>query len=224
MLFLAAASIAVISTGIISVTSVFLCRRPPGKLNLPEPPLIFTLTGGVKDQPFKILNSRNKEIICEFHRSSSFRVVNNLYRLFGSVSIANSEKEVALLYRNTVGNGGYIEFWSHNTQLLSILYSFLSRFHGKDTEETDPVPLRIYISSKLTHGTYELVLDDSAAKYLWSADDRELYNVIGNRKKLAAKVRDKADGTQQLLVHRDVINPYLAVCTVLFFTHQAKHR
>lgn len=223
MIILAIASVAIVSTGAISATSVFLCRRPVAKPAEPAPPVVFTLTGGSNGQPVEVVTKLNRTV-CEFHRSSSYRIVNNLYRLFGSVAIADSEKEVALLYRNTVGNGGYIDFWSHDLQHLSLFRSILWKLQGKDTPDSDSAPLRIYISSKLIAGTYELALDESSTRYLWTAETLELHKVSGSKKQLAARMEKSINGTSTLTIHREVINPYLAVCTCLFFSLEAKDR
>lgn len=217
MIILTLASVAIVTTGVVSGTSVWACRRHPLPQKKQEPPLIFELAGATKDHPLQIV--RNHKKICELRRSSTSRIVHNLYRQFGRVTLSHSDKEVALLYRNTVGNGGYIEFWSHDTLLPSVLYNLFSRWQSKITDTREVAPIRIYISSKLVHGTYELVLDDSTTKYLWSAESKELHKVVGTIKTLAAKVEDTGHG-EVLLVYRDVINLYLAVCTVMFFTHR----
>lgn len=212
MLITAVATAAIFTTGAVSASSILLCRRltPPKE---PVPPVVFSL--GHKQNSVEVTTKLGKKI-CEFHKSTSYRIVNNLYRLFGSVAISNSEKEVALLYRNTVGNGGYIDFWSQNFSQQLIFQNILWKLQGKENSDLEQAPLRIYILLKLAAGTYELVLDDASTRYLWTKETRELHKVTGSEKVLAAKL-EKLGSETTLTIHRDVINPYLAVCTCLFF-------
>lgn len=228
MLVLTIVSIAIVSTGVISGSSVLLCRSRAEKEAPLLPPLRFTVIRPSSGQKVTVLAAFNNKTVCEFQHSTSHRIVNNLYRVFGSVALARSEKEVAILYRNTVGNGGYIEFWSHDFQKQSVLQSLLSRWQRRGDEQDDRPPLRIYISSKLVAGTCELEVHNSSTRYIWS--DGMLYKVDGSSKRLAAKIEEpdsrttlKYD-TSHLLVYQEVINPYLAVCTMLFFMLQPKHR
>lgn len=214
MLSVVLASLAVGATAAASGTTV-LCRRHPH----PEapPPVVYSLvrTGNT----ITVLNHNTK--ICEFSRSSASRIVSNLYRLFGTVAMANSSREVALFYRNSVGNGGYIEFFSQEDhEHSSILLGFLARFQPKK-DEAAVAPLRIYVSSKLTGGKYELVLDDSPVRYIWDPTSGELWRVVGTTRKFAARLVSDAAGASRLFVHRDIINPYLAICNCLFFALQA---
>lgn len=212
MLITAVATAAIFTTGAVSASSVLLCRRlaPPKE---PVPPVVFSLA--YKQNCVEVTTKLGKKI-CEFHKSTSYRIVNNLYRLFGSVAITNSEKEVALLYRNTVGNGGYIDFWSQNFSHQLLFQNILWKLQGRENLDLELAPLRIYILLKLVAGTYELVLDDASTRYSWTKEASELHKVTGTEKVLAARL-EKLGSETTLTIHRDVINPYLAVCTCLFF-------
>lgn len=247
MLLLTVVSIALVSTGVISGSSL-LFYRPRAVKGAPRSPPLRFVVQGLLGQTVTVSAAFTNKTVCEFQRSNSHRIVNNLYRAFGSVALATSDKEVAILYSNTVGNGGYIEFWSHDFQHKSILESFLSRWQRRGNEQGDH--LRIYISSKLVAGTCELDVHESSKKYLWYAQHGTLYKVEGTSKRLAARIEQlnsrktppqtptlsqppeetqsqsslAKHRTPNLLVYEEVINPYLAVCTMLFFMLQPRHR
>lgn len=195
-----------VAAAAISGSSVFMCRRPPKE---PPKPSVYIFAG---TSLLRVISATTNSTVCEFHHVSSRRIVANLYRMFGSVAVAGSDKEVANFYRNTVGNGGYIEFWTHEP--VSALQNLFSRFQ-RATESEEAPAVRIHVSSKLS-GMYELVLGDSTTKFLWNATNRELHKVVGTHVQLAAVLERRGD-LDCLVVHRDVVNAYLAICTVVFF-------
>lgn len=238
-MLLTAVTIGLVTTGVVSGTSILLCRSQYVKRPLPAqltPPLRFTVAHRPVSQSITVLDASTDHIVCEFQHSSSSKIVNNLYQVFGSVAIAHSDKEVAVLHRNTVGNGGYIEFWSHDFRQKSMLQSLFSRWQGvPNDQDRENSPLRIYISSKLVAGVCELEVHNSSTKYLWSAEDLVLYKVDGSTQRLAAKIDESStrrgrqmktilDDSPNLIVYNDIINPYLAVCTMLFFMLQTKRK
>lgn len=218
MLSLLVASLAVGATALVSGSTV-LCRRSEHVAPAQALPLVYTLKREGSSSTVTVSSVNNKHV-CEFRKTGTARMVHNLYRLYGVVDVAHSTREVALFYRNTVGNGGYIEFFSQPEEQNSILLSFLSRFQSAKQPEESAAPLRIYVSSKLTGDKYELVLDDSPVKYIWDAKKGELSRIVGTTNRFAAKLVTSDDGESHLYVHRDVINPYLAICNCLFFALQ----
>lgn len=183
--------------------TIYGCREPlsPQHLvyNLQTSGTIVSVNSAVTNRP-----------VCTFERISSSGIVNNLYRLHGRVRLANS-KSLANLYRNTVGNGGYIEVWPE-TPTPSVLLNFLARFQPNKVEE---MPSRIHVSSKLVGGIYELEITESSVKYLWSVEGAKLVRVDGYDVADAAKIVSIGPNRHLLHVHEEVIGPFVAMCTCL---------
>lgn len=181
--------------------------------------------------------------VCRFSSVVSHAVVNNIYKVFGRLAVAGSAAEAALFYRNTVGKGGYIEFFSDEFPAeLSMLPSFLARFLS--LRDLDEPPTKVHILAKLTGCTCEIYFEEDHTKLLWSADDRILYKIEGLLKQEAARISlaytdlDHNHGCEQkraprttttnindlfnspkysVTVQTGLINPYLAVCVCLYF-------
>lgn len=210
-MLLVATATAIAVAGAAAVTLPSWClSQPHTPRSDPEPKLHYVLrpTQGDVD----ILDSHGRAV-CKFLRASLGVVAHNLYRLYARLEFGSRGQQMALFYRNTVGNGGFIEFWNLKpVQNSLILRGILTRFQP---QKDDPVPpLRIYVSSKIKDGARELVLDDSLVRYSWTGG--HIYRVDGESRVLAAKLQRNDSGESALYIHRDRINPYLAVCAYLF--------
>lgn len=204
------AAIAGIATVVTISGSSLFCA--PVEVAKPE---VFTLdaTGGT------ITISQGSHAICIFEQRPSLPVVSNLYRSYGSVRRAGTSKAVAQLFRNTVGNGGYIEV--EETPSPSMLLNLLARFQPNKEELP---PIRIYVSSKLVGGIYELKITGQSAKYLWSVDEGQLVQVDGTNSVVAAKLVAGSSSKHELYVHTEVINRSLAICACIFCFLQSTRR
>lgn len=189
-----------------------------------------------------VLDSSGRQM-CRFNLASSLKIFNNIYRLFGRLSVSQSTAEVAHFYRNMVGKGGYIEFFQEETpEEQSILPGFLSRFQPKK-EELPPV--RIHILAKLSGCNCEINFEQDHSKLLWCASERKLYKIEGSLKSEAAIIsavytdqeetqrgaereteadtikkssfKTASHSSHSVAVNPKHINPYLAVCVLLYF-------
>lgn len=169
--------------------------------------------------------------MCRFNFASSPKVFNNIYRSFGRLKVVHSTAEVAHFYRNTVGKGGFIEFFQEETpEELSLLPSFLTRYKPK---REDLPPVRIHILAKLSGCNCEINFEQDQSKLLWCGSERKLYKIEGSQKREAAiisavytdeedseeaSIKPRSGPTSHLVaVNPANINPYLAVCVLLYF-------
>lgn len=234
MLSLAVGTVVVLGA-VVSGTS-WICLRPSTKDSVDPPMSRYTITTDAESTTTAAVQNEIGQIMCQFNLVSNSNVVHNIYRLFGRLAIVNSSAEVALFYRNTVGKGGYIEFFpgkfSEESKFEnSLLSSFLSRFQ---TKMDNPPSARVYILAKLNSPHSEISFEDDTQKLLWCADELKLYAVNGLTRHEAALVTpaysDKNDviipGSELrsnnssrhfVTVYRTQINPYLAVCVCLYF-------
>lgn len=218
-----------------------MCLRLRSPQRNPPPITQYTITTNGKLEPEIVRDSHGRQL-CRFSRILSHEVVNNIYRVFGRLAVASSAAEVALFYRNTVGKGGYIEFFSDESpEAYSLLPSFLSRF--QPARELDEPPTRVHILAKLSGCTCEIYFELDHTKLLWSADDRKLYKIEGLFKQEAASISlaycdqnesihdPSSHGSDHksttilhstsprysVMVQTGLLNPYLAVCVCLYF-------
>lgn len=177
-----------VTVGLVVSGTSLMCLWPGHKVR--KPPYTVTrymvktdLTGPAKAA---ILDSYGKTI-ANFSSESGLKIINNIYRLFGRFAVCCSEAEVALFYRNTVGKGGFIEFFSQELRAgFSLLPGFLTRLRPK---RDDSEPLRIHILAKIRGHEREIHFEQEQTKLLWSSDERILYKVEGLLKQEAARVR-----------------------------------
>lgn len=216
--------------GAVVLGTSYMCCRHPAVDASPAPISRYTICTNVSGSASAAVLDSGGRQMCRFSFASSLKVFNNIYRLFGRLGVAHSTAEVAHFYRNTVGKGGYIEFFQEESpDEQSILPSFLARFQPK-REELPPV--RIHILAKLSGCNCEINFEQDHSKLLWCAGERKLYKIEGSLKREAAFISavytDDEDAetltkprlkpsSHSVAVNPAHINPYLAVCVLLYF-------
>lgn len=163
-----------------------------------------------------LVTSPSGSRLCHFEPQSSSTVVNNIYKQCGVLRNERTSHVIAHFYKNTVGKGGFIEVWpSKAIEPPSFVLSILSRFQ---TNEEPVESTKIFLSSKLSGGMYDITIEES--RFQWSIDE-EVLRIEGSS--TDAMTLDYTNPDEIILqIYKNVIMVHLSICIGVFFASQQK--
>lgn len=193
--------------------SVYAClEREAPKLVQPK-----TVCHLKKDSSNIVVTGSRGDKLCSFEQQSSSTVVHNIYRQCGVLRHGHSSQIIAKFYKNTVGKGGFIEVWPNKAiEPSSFMRSLLNKFQSVEelTEST-----KIFISSKLAGGAYDIAVGD--ARFQWSTEE-EILRTEGPETETAMTLDFTNPDDVILNVYRNIIKAHLSVCIGIFFILQKR--
>lgn len=221
-----------VATGAAVVSgTTWACMRPRQNLRL-APISQYSIVQSTGTKKKMEVFDQHERSVCKFELVTRHDVLQHIYRMYGRLGVSNSSNEVATFYRNTVGKGGYIEYFYEE---LDAGFSLLPKFFRfqQDNNTLRSEPLRIYILAKLLGNMYEVHIDQDEAKLVWCSKTRILYKLDGlPRQQVAAmssthvveeateqmkSAKKNANSRHVIATQNDLINPYLAVSVLLYF-------